>query len=186
MLKKIVSALLLCLFTAVASAAPTCWAERFGGTGKGYASTSIDGVGSWAAWWCEANYGWTLVYVTQASGFVFKHPPADAGQTLLQTLDAYYTLNAIDGCTLPDETCKTIGPAALATLPPPIVWTVAPGTAADRSRPTSLIVDGVLKTTAVRAAAGEACECKRLSFVNGSSTYCGVRSLPNVALCKKV
>lgn len=185
MFKRFLTALLLSSVCLFAVAAPGCWPKQLAGTGQGAVSGSIQDIGEWRAWWCEDSFSWSQVTVFTYQNYSLVHPK-QVPASVAEAFQTYWTLNVNLECTNANILCKAATDAAATTKPIDPVWQVVAGTGTDKSRATSTIVNHALKASTVRAAAGEVCECKRLAFINSTSIYCGVRSLPNVALCKKV
>ena len=166
---------------------PDCWPSTLGGTGSRVVAGTTP-AGMYVGWWCPKLYGWVYEYAVTLAGETLKHPSSlPSSFTLNGFLAAYWEANVVyDGADPKyDEVFNAMVEPLNAIKPPAPVWKVAPnGTYA--TRPTYRVVNGALVSDAQRATVGNDCDCKALSFVQSTSTYCQPAPLTGVvALCRR-
>lgn len=165
---------------------PDCWPSAIGGAGSKFVAGST-AEGAYIGWWCPKLYGWVYEYALMLHGATLRHPTTVPPLTLTGIANAYWEANVVfDGADPKyDNVFNAMVEPLNAIKPPNPVWLVAPNSTFP-TRPTYRIVNGALVADAQRANVGATCDCKALSFVQSTSTYCQPTPLTGVvALCRK-
>lgn len=165
---------------------PECWPSAIGGTGSKFvAGTTSEGM--YIGWWCPKLYGWVYEYSVMLNGGTIRHPTTIPPLTLTGVLGAYWEANVIFDGNDPqyDAIFNAMVEPLNAIKPPMPVWLVAQNSTYP-TRPTYRVVNNALVADTQRATVGNTCDCKTLSFVQSTSTYCQPAPLTGVvALCRK-